>query len=157
MDNPEAFVWRTHAYINDYIRLADAKAGALFAVFGALVGVLVRQWAEGNESLTWWRMALFAAALASNAVVLIAALLVVTPRTKKGEQGYVFWEHIRARSAAQYIEAVRELDDEGLYRAVASHTYEIAGVAYRKYRILKLAFWVSFPALALSLLALPTL
>ena len=94
----EAFVWRTHSYINEYIRLADAKAGALFAVFGALVGLLTRQWTESTQPETWWRTALFVSAIVFSAFVLLLSIEVVRPRTRKSAAGYVFWEHIKERS-----------------------------------------------------------
>lgn len=156
-EDREAFVWRAHSYINDYIRLADAKAGALFAVFGAVVGLLIRQWTDGDEPMTWWRMALFSSALLSSAIVLVLAIDVVRPRTRKSDQGYIFWEHINDRRLREYQDALRGLDAGGLFDAVTSHTHEISAIADMKYARLKLAFVASYVALPLGLLGLPTL
>jgi hypothetical protein len=162
--NCEEFVWRTHGYINDYIRLADAKAGALFAIFGALIGVLVHQWAEGDESATWWRIALFASALSSALTVIALAIDVVRPRVDLGNTrvgsrtlGYIYWKHIRARNREEYEHGVRALDKADLIREVTSHTWEIAGIAETKYKKLKYAFLLSYIGLFLCLLGVATL
>jgi hypothetical protein len=153
----ESFVWQTHGYINDYIRLADAKAGALFAIFGVLIGILVRQWTEGDEPATWWRKALFASALFFGALVLLYAVDVVKPRRRRAERGIIYWEDIKAYGKDVYRDVVRQRDEVGLYEAVSAHTYEIAEIAAAKYRSLGRAFLAVYPAVALGLLAIPTL
>jgi hypothetical protein len=157
--NRQDFVWRTHSYINDYIRLADVKAGALFAVFGALVGVLVHQWAAGDEPETWWRKALFGSAIGASALVIALALEVVRPRldapsTKNDSKAAcgVFWRRICGQTLDEYRRTVETLDANGLLAAVAAHTWEIAHVAEKKYTTLRWAFLVSYVALPLAVL-----
>lgn len=154
----EEFVWRTHSYINDYVRLGDGKAGALFAVFGALTGVImVTFWADSEEALSWWRALVFALALALNSVVLILSIDVVRPRTNRSLSGLVFWEHIGDRSLEEYRETLRTLDQEGLFDAITAHVLEISAIANAKYARLKQAFWVSYPAFGASIAALALL
>jgi len=158
------FVWRTHSYVNDYIRLADAKAGALFGVFGAFLGVLVHQWAASVEPDTWWRKALFASATGAAALVILLALRVVRPRLdapatkdRSGATCAIYWQRVCGQSMDQYRRAVEALDDDGMLSALVAHTWEISHVAERKYRTLRMAFLTSFFALPLALLGIAVL
>src|SRR5689334_3382691 len=42
------FVWNTHEYLNEYIRFADSKAAAVFAIGAAFLGVL---WTANDQHL----------------------------------------------------------------------------------------------------------
>lgn len=177
----EPFAWKVHGYLNGYIRLADAKAGALLAVFGALVGVLASQWASGGHEAERAATALFGLALALDALVMLAAFFVVAPRIRwpgKGlmfsqialpalflakprmrwpNKGLIFWEPVAASSPEEYCEQMGHADSEVLMKELASHCHELSDVARAKYRVLALAFPTGILAFALSIASLSTL
>ena len=177
----EPFAWKVHGYLNDYIRLADAKAAALLAVFGALVGVLASQWASGGHEAEGPATLLFGLALALDALVILAAFFVVAPRIRwpgKGllfsqtvlpalflrhptmqwpSTGLIFWESVAASSPEEYRKDMTHADSEALIKELASHCHELSQVARDKYRALTVSFPLAVLAFALSIASLSTL
>lgn len=89
-----AFAWQTHAYINEYIRFADAKALAVMAWATALIGglfsvnahriVLDSKWL--TDKCEWWHT-IHCVAISAAFVVLAAAFVcgkcVLLPRLNR--------------------------------------------------------------------------
>jgi hypothetical protein len=145
------FAWRVNSYINDYIRLADAKALGLLAAFGALTGVVIRN--HGShlsdvESVTYY------ASLFSSAVVMVFAGWVVFPRLGGSGPGLIFWKHIRARSEPEYTAAIADSSGDAMLADLTKHTHQIATVAEAKYSALRTAFGAAVAAFPLTILAL---
>jgi energy-converting hydrogenase Eha subunit A len=157
MKDASDFTWQTHSYINDYIRLGDAKAGALFAVFGVLVGILVTQWADSGDHESWWRVALFMSSMLLALIIMLCSLDVVRPRRRASRPGIIFWEDIVALKAADYARKISEASPEALVEEAALHTYDIARIAKIKFSRLRLAFFLSVPTLVLCFLSIAVL
>ena len=146
------FLWRTHSYINDYIRLADAKALGILAVFGALIGLLLDRMVDRN--LSDGETALAASAIAVSALAMAAAGFVVFPRTWGHPTGMVYWKAIRSKTQSQFLSDHQNATTDGLLNILSKHTYEIAGVATNKYNALLFAFGLGAIGLVLSFSAL---
>lgn len=165
--------WRTHAYLNDYIKVADAKAGVVMAISGALcVFLLQSQKFAGPASC--WPLGFIAVILL--ALGFTAGFLVVSPvfftrdtigKPKKlflQSMGFVkcppsliFWNAILAyKEFKDYLTALKSANIEVLLSEVTGHTFELSSILERKYRyltrsIVALVLGVIFLALFFSL------
>jgi len=152
-----AFGADEHAYIRDYIALADQKAGSLFAIVAAMLAYLqvqgaTRRWI--SDPRTWHlvdALACFAiVALVTGAVL---SLLAVAPRLTGAPHGVVFWNAVAmCASGEDYAEQVIGMDQRRLLRAKLEHCYELAKVCRAKYRVLAAAIWVGGAGLAAAVI-----
>ena len=141
------FGWNVHSYMNEYIRFADAKAGAVFTIGSAiltglwvsnahdtLTSVAVRDWSSRAYVTALAILLLFAG--------LLAAGIVVRPRLTSTEQqpGFIFWDRVlRHGSGSRYWDALDKQTGVALARELADHVYDLSVVARRKYRWVSLA------------------
>ena len=142
------FTWKTHDYVNAYIRFADTKAGVVIvfcsglmaALYAAKVHIAILNTAPG----VWgsiqvigcfaWVVLVFAA---------VCAALVVLPRlTSQQPQGFIFWQSILAfKSADGFCQAYGARREAQLAEHLARHLYDLASVADRKYFWVGLSVW----------------
>ncbi len=137
----QEFLWSVHAYINEYIRFADSKAGFCVALDAAVMGAL---YTAGTHTqfmtapplqwtlLAWISFAAFAALFAS----IVLAVSAVRPRLWiQSTKGLIFWDSITkhgnpdAFTNAVVSEPVPELDTH-----LAHHLYSLSTVCRRKYK-----------------------
>jgi hypothetical protein len=142
------FLWKVHAYINEYIRFADIKAGFCLGIASALIGTLFK---SGSHELfiraamsqgagIWSAPAILSSgAFAFLAASIGAAIAVVLPRLWINSlKGFVFWRAISEFDTAQgfaYQFASQSEDELNLHLAL--HLYSLAKICRRKY------IWVS--------------
>lgn len=134
------FLWKTHSYINEYIRFADAKAGFTVAIATALIGALFTarcherflyiapvQW----TGIGWLSFLSFAFLLAS----ILAAVAAVRPRLwTTPSEGFIFWESVTAfKSPENFTGALLNQTPDSLAVQVAHHVYALSTVCRRKY------------------------
>lgn len=135
-----------HEYLQEFIKFADQKAGFIFAIASAILTFLVKQQVQrnvlasiSNRGLSEWAGFL---ALLLMATADVLSLLVVLPRLRGKGTGLVYWKGILdAKGPSDYVLRIRRLGDDGLNTAVLEHCYELAGIADRKYELLKWAMW----------------
>jgi pycsar effector protein len=166
------FAWQSDGYITDFIRLADTKAGAILAVMVGVVGFSIeRVIAQGSMSVWQWLMV--SVALAADLIAILAAFLVVAPRRSipreglpvvqdvgalvrrqapnpNGTLGLIHWDHVAARTPAEYKASLVSFSPEELLEQVVAHCNGSAHVAVRKYALLRIAFSFGVPGLLLS-------
>lgn len=140
------FLWHVHAYVNEYIRFADAKAGFLVALTSATLWVLF----SANLSTLlggtpWgWAARFGAAALLFLSISLICSMIVVFPRmdSHPGE-GLLFWNAIAEhKTAAAFKRAVEGLSPSARTAQISTHLHSLAKVAKQKYR------WVNYAVIS---------
>ena len=148
MNDKLDFLWRTHAYINDYIRLADAKALGLLGVFGVLIGLILDR---ATGELSDVEKVLATGTVIASGAAMAAAGFAVFPRTRGRPTGTIYWKAIRSMSESQFVESTRGATEEELVDRLSKHLYEIAGIANEKYNALQFAFSVGTAALVLGL------
>ena len=132
-----------HAYLNDYIRLADTKAAAVFVVASGMVSILVSTSPHWNASHPNVPKAIwFSSAVFINVVAALTSLLIVTPRLVRGtSRGLIFWRDILVfESAESYAKASASITEASADEHIARHNWVLAQIADRKYRLLRLAF-----------------
>lgn len=141
------FAYFVHQYLRDFIKFADQKAAFVMAIASAILAFLIKQGAHKsllipirNRSFSEWA-ALFSCLLIALAGFL--ALLVVLPRLGGKGTGIIYWKGIlQSRNSVEYATRVRTTHDDRLIGHVFDHCYELAGIANRKYEILKWAIWI---------------
>lgn len=150
-----------HEYLRTFINAADQKAGAVFAVAGAILAYLVSQntldlgrWDTRPIETVVGVLALGAWALTGG-----YGLLVVLPRGGDGRiawrktndkrpVGYVYWDDILRHGSAQaYADAVRRLRSQDAEDVIGQHCYELASINAGKYgavsRATRSLFWAT--------------
>src|SRR5690349_12447933 len=131
------FLWNTHRYINDYIRLADAKAMGLLATFGAFLGIVV---GRKPEFATDVHSLFVTVSVVSSAVAMGFAAYAVFPRTRGDGQGMIYWQNIQNQSVDGFLKATLTASETDRLTELTRHTHQLAKVAQQKYDLLQLAF-----------------
>lgn len=142
------FVAKSLDRFSDWIRFADAKAGAVLVVIGvALADLLERAGAltsAANFISRWGIVATIAfwagAGLAvATTVSVIAALF---PSVKPGEASMAYFGHAaKAETATAYRQTVRGLSESQLADLVAAQAWDLARIARAKFARIRLAYF----------------
>ncbi len=135
------FARHVHGYLNDYIRLADAKAAALFVIASGMLGFLLDS-ARPIDRLDSGETVWFFVAVTMNAFVIVLSVFVTGPRLTRGSTGgLIFWKDILTwQTPTAYAKSIAELVDDRKVAEVATHNWHLADVADRKYKLLGIAF-----------------
>ncbi len=143
-----------HEYLNDYIRLADTKAAAVFIVASGMVSILLSTssgWhlSHPNAPKALW----FSVAIFINVLAALTSLLIVVPQLGRGTAGrFIYWKDIlSAKSADVYAKAAAAETDESAALHISRHNWELAKIADRKYRLLQVAFALAAASLLVSI------
>ncbi len=147
------FVWKTHEYINNYIRFADTKAAFTFAWATSLLGGLYLSKAHqlfipsGLDLCDFFRIPTLAVVafvlLALSA--LIAAWSIIPRLPTKQLAGFIFWESILVHANGNlYTSSLLRLTDAELLEHMAVQLYTLAEVARAKYRPVRISMWLAF-------------
>ena len=134
------FLWKVHAYTNEYIRFSDTKSGVVVAfsltVLGAL-GATKHFNPLGSVSVGGWSTINWATGGA--ALLLVTATLSAAwsmrPRLWNPQsKGFIFWESIKAHeTAADFKSSLAQQSEADLNTHLAGHLHVLAAVASRKY------------------------
>ena len=150
---PPGFGKSINDYLNDYVKVGDAKAVA-FLVANVTVAALTSKLQPVTDI---WQTARWAA-LISFGGSLFAAAFTLFPRLPKGQSGVIFWEDIRARrSASLYQRDLKPSDAEAVESEYAGQNWLVSRVLHTKYRALQWSVLLFFLGLALSALVCLTL
>lgn len=151
---PPGFGKGVNDYLNDYVRVADAKAAAFLAANLAAATLVLRL-----EPTTWLPLACRWLSLASFAVSVCFCAWVVFPRLPKGRMGVVFWEDIRLfKSAALYEKELSGMDAAAVESEYAAQNWFVSGVLHCKFAAVQCAivsFFLGVGLAVFSYLALP--
>lgn len=133
-------LWNCHAYLNEYIRFADAKAGVVLtftsALFAGLSATGLHQ-AILSDQAALLLVAVILLAFGSLVSSIVAAVLAVLPRTKKTQERNVLsWPDIAAfATVAAYEEAwTAAASSCQITPQLIRHLYLLGQVCERKYR-----------------------
>ena len=76
----------------------------------------------------------------------------VVPRTAGSRRGFLFWEAIAEyETGRQYSDDLGTISIPTLLQVKAEHCHELARICRRKYKVLRVAFWISMVGFAASL------
>lgn len=156
------FIWKVHAYTNEYIRFADTKAAAVIAWSGGLIGVLISAKAHHHfmkSPFAWGRADPGVTALAVASVLAFALLAAavwcafwcVKPRlwskdgTLRHAADLIYWEEVRVHVTNDaYWTALYHQSPEALAGSTARHVYALAGIVKTKYWWVDWSIWAAF-------------
>jgi hypothetical protein len=142
---PPGFGQGVNDYLNHYVTVADAKAGAILAA-NLAVGAALLDNQPAVDPLFRYR-----AALAMLGISSLICMVVVFPRLPSGGEGSIFWEDIRKRgSLAVYGSKVRSLNEEDVEREYASQNWFVSSLLHRKFRYVQWAIVTFALGVALS-------
>jgi hypothetical protein len=131
-------LWRTLQAVSEWIRVADAKAGATLAVDGVLLALLAGR-LRGTPTPPLPAAVGLSLALIAAAVSGLLAIWTVVPRMKRlGANSMIHYGAIAAfDSAASYHKAAISLadDPDGVPLALTQQIWTISRSAKRKYHL----------------------
>lgn len=121
-----------NSYYNQYVTLADAKAGAFIAATLTVGAAVIKQHPTPISAvlLRWAAIMVLGGALG-------ACAHVIFPRLPSGRRGLVFWEDVRTfKDHEEYQRQVAGLEDGDIEMEYAAQNYFVADVVHRKH------YWV---------------
>ncbi|MFK4997133.1 Pycsar system effector family protein [Bacillus sp. N9] len=146
------FVDKQHAYLSNFIRFADAKAGALVTINGIILKFVTDMIGASNGySGILFKLSLLLLILS----ILISVTVVFPKRLNSKEKGIVYWEHIHNYGKEAYMKAITEGDAQNLLISSIENNFIQATILTRKFKHLVLGFkvsMVSYVVIAVALL-----
>jgi len=135
---PSESLWRGLQSLNEWIKFADAKAGAVLASDGVLIAVAT-QWSDEPGPL-------LLAALGLAVLSGLLAIWAVVPRLSLVKPSSPFYfDHIvrECRTSEAYREWILPIahDPAALETSLADHIWAMSRVAKVKYKWVRLATW----------------
>lgn len=137
-----------NTYLNHYIAVADAKAGAILGSNIVLATVIVVQKSNNtvSASLLFLTVTLFALST-------LFCILVIYPRLPRGKKGILFWEDIRTYdSVDQYAQKILTLSKNDVERAYALQNFLVSDVLHQKHKWLRWGMWIFILAIFFSII-----
>jgi hypothetical protein len=127
-----------NVHLNNSIRFADTKAGALVAVNG-LIGKFVFDSVSAQQDL------FSKIGLTIGLILLLigigVSVWVVRPRTVNSKQkGIVYWENIVAMEMGEYIDSIEEMDAKEIRKQGLINNYIQSQILTKKFSLLSYAF-----------------
>jgi hypothetical protein len=157
LDNPDLMLtFQYMRFLNqhtmDYIRMADAKAAVLITLLSANLLVLVQRAADAIARLHQeGTVFLILGAIAFATMSLAVAINVIRPRLFRNyHQGHIFWEDIVAQSKADYAASFPGITGKDILRELGEHNHNLASSALRKFRWLRIGFYLALVSIVLS-------
>jgi hypothetical protein len=152
-------LWRTLQHIAEWIRFADAKAGAVVAVDGAMIAFYASRLDDrANQELV--QTVILSATTISAAVSALFAVMTVAPRARRvGATSALHYDIIAAHpSVTAFHQAATAMyaDRDRVDEALTTHVWTLARIARRKYTYATWSIRVAIGAFLLGLLALLT-
>jgi hypothetical protein len=138
-------LWKTYATINELIRFADAKAGALLTVNGVLIGAALTVLNDKPNLLgitpliffLWvvWGLCLLVST-ACGLLCIKPILLVKHGSEQPRKDSTIYFDHIahRANFAAFCSDVLSVQKGEGEFKQIAAQVYAVSKIAVKKHR-----------------------
>lgn len=155
--------WKTLTIANDWVKVADTKAGVVITAGGVLAGLVLAALPAGHQwSRSPWGVALLLTSLGLVCVAIVLALRVFAPRLRSanmpGSAGLLLhFDAIAAhyRCGDDYAASSLPLlaSEERLARALAEQTWAVSVVAHRKFRHVTPAIWCLVAGLLVAVAA----
>ena len=150
---PAGFGKGVNSYLNDYVKVADAKATAFLAanLGAATLALRIAPITCLPSACRWLSLASFATSMCFSAWT-------VFPRLPKGHMGVVFWEDIQFfKSASLYEGELATMDDARVESEYAAQNWFVSAVVHWKFLAVRRAIVSFFVAVGLAVVSYLTL
>lgn len=127
---PQGFGKNVNDYLNHYVNVADAKAGAVLGAALTIAGLLLVNLPQAGLPLVflWGAVVFFVLSVA-------ASVAVVYPRTPSAGGGLLFWEDILSQGKlCDYYQELKKTDADRLEIEYAAQNWHVSRVLRSKYR-----------------------
>ncbi|MCP2033525.1 hypothetical protein L1279_000508 [Planomicrobium sp. HSC-17F08] len=146
------FTSQQNEHLNNSLRFADAKAGALVTVNG-LVLTYVTALIDSSSGYSAW---FFKASLVTLIIGIVWSIAVVYPKSLNSkDKGLVYWGHIRNYKKEEFALAILEGDVNTLFKNSIENNYTQAIILTKKFKQLEIsfkAFILAYTAIAVGLI-----
>jgi hypothetical protein len=150
-----AFAKDVRAYVLDYIKVSDAKAGAVstgVALVGAAVGSIAEKTLRGAHAQSPRSLVLVLVVLllivSSVVLTVIYTISTLLPRTPTAAGSLASFPDISKDQQATYVEKVCSLDEPSVAAEYAAHAWTLSHIALSKFGSLKKALrWFTLAVL----------
>jgi hypothetical protein len=160
-EEPAEASWPTEAHIrfatealarfSDWIRFADAKAGAVILVLGLALSDLLNRAgtfsAAGHSASKWGEVATIAFWIGGGLAVATTASVIATlfPKTTPGEESLAYFGDVaKAESAGEYRRILHALSEDQLADHVAAQAWDLSRLAKAKFVRIRYAYAFAF-------------
>jgi pycsar effector protein len=151
------FLWRIYGQINEWIRFADAKAGALLAADVVMIVAAIQSFKDHKDVLMghvvlWFPGILSLVGLSASA---FCCLMCILPRTRAiaGKSVIFFGDIARGYTSLDaYLQSASTLGDENrAFDEISRQVWENARIAEHKHLWIARAVWSIFFGLVVAL------
>lgn len=127
-------------HLNNSIRFADTKAGALVAANGLIAKFVF----DAAQDLPTIPMILLAIGFMLLIAGIVLAILVVFPqKLHSKEKGILYWENVVNYDLDEYVETIETMDAATLRKNAIANNYIQAKILTKKFSILRYSFMSS--------------
>jgi hypothetical protein len=151
-------LWKTLAYINEWVRFSEGKAVGLLAAQGVLISVIGQNGLDYEGSHVSWALCLGSVALILNIISMFYAFMCLNPRLKlRGGVSPLFFGSIAQsfKNSADYQRHFMEkmTDSESVSKELCGQIFVNSQIADRKFRnvaysirifVVSILFWACF-------------
>jgi hypothetical protein len=147
-----SFTNNQNIHLNNSIRFADTKAGALVAVNG-LIAKFAFDTIAGQTRIVQYGLS---SGLLLLVISIALSVFVVIPRkVKSKEKGIIYWENMIEMDMEEYIEAIENMEPQEMRKHALMNNYIQAEILTKKFDVLRKAFITSL--LGASIFAVVTI
>jgi hypothetical protein len=149
--------WPTEAHVkfatealhrfSDWVRFADAKAGAVIVVLGLALSDLLKRagtFSEaGHSASRWGEVATIAFWVGGSLAVAttVAVIATLLPKANPGEESLAYFGDVaKAESAAEYRRTLHALSEDELADHIAAQAWDLARIAKIKFVRIRYAY-----------------
>jgi len=147
MDHAE-FGENTRQYVAEFVRFADAKAGALLtfssvvsATLGALCAPSLARFREAHSGWSWVALAAALPFVVSTVMTVMRSVESLSPRTPAADESLASFPDIAAMESAEFLSRSRALPASSIADQYTMINWQLSRVAAAKYAALSKAAW----------------
>lgn len=139
------FAWKVHGAISDWTAKVDAKAAIVLSLGGVVLGFFVTLSVDGRilAHLQGWHLTLERLGIASTAVGVLLATLVVIPRLNRRvtsanwRENFVYFGHLRRWDPADLKAKLQSLSADQELDVLATQLVKTSKIAWYKHSLLQ--------------------
>lgn len=140
------FTQLQNTYLNNSLRFADTKAGALVAVNGLVAKFVFDFLAQASGVVFWLSVGSIGLLIFS---IFCSVIVVFPKRVNREGEGFIYWDFIVKHSLEDYKEQILEKPQSELLEEAVRNNYFQAKVLNKKFRWLNIAFTFALYSYAL--------